>query len=55
MHVIPQPRIVDRWTEKRVAFGVYDNIGILGEYVSELTKYIHSTWLLSAEVSVNLS
>lgn len=31
MHAIPQPKKVDRWTEKRSMYGVYDNIGILGE------------------------
>ncbi|KAF7670160.1 hypothetical protein LDENG_00050130 [Lucifuga dentata] len=32
MHAIPQPKVVDRWTEKRSMFGVYDNIGILGDF-----------------------
>ncbi|XP_060936772.1 large ribosomal subunit protein mL51 [Limanda limanda] len=32
MHAIPQPKRVDRWTEKRSMFGVYDNIGILGDF-----------------------
>ncbi|CAB1456331.1 unnamed protein product [Pleuronectes platessa] len=32
MHAIPQPKRVDRWTEKRSMFGVYDNIGILGNF-----------------------
>ncbi|XP_029283480.1 39S ribosomal protein L51, mitochondrial-like [Cottoperca gobio] len=32
MHCIPQLKKVDRWTEKRSMFGVYDNIGILGEF-----------------------
>ncbi|XP_064361518.1 large ribosomal subunit protein mL51 [Dromaius novaehollandiae] len=27
----PQPKQVDRWTEKRALFGVYDNVGILGK------------------------
>ncbi|XP_045901303.1 39S ribosomal protein L51, mitochondrial [Micropterus dolomieu] len=32
MHAIPQLKKVDRWTEKRSMFGVYDNIGILGDF-----------------------
>ncbi|XP_022070564.1 39S ribosomal protein L51, mitochondrial [Acanthochromis polyacanthus] len=32
MHAIPQLKTVDRWTEKRSMFGVYDNIGILGDF-----------------------
>ncbi|XP_054242917.1 39S ribosomal protein L51, mitochondrial [Indicator indicator] len=28
----PKPKQVDRWTEKRALFGVYDNIGILGGF-----------------------
>ncbi|XP_006992157.1 large ribosomal subunit protein mL51 [Peromyscus maniculatus bairdii] len=28
----PSPRVVDRWNEKRALFGVYDNIGILGNF-----------------------
>uniref|UniRef100_A0A8C0J6F5 Large ribosomal subunit protein mL51 n=1 Tax=Chelonoidis abingdonii TaxID=106734 RepID=A0A8C0J6F5_CHEAB len=28
----PEPKEVDRWTEKRALFGVYDNIGILGDF-----------------------
>ncbi|XP_048359323.1 39S ribosomal protein L51, mitochondrial [Sphaerodactylus townsendi] len=27
-----KPKPVDRWTEKRALFGVYDNIGILGNF-----------------------
>ncbi|XP_069506793.1 large ribosomal subunit protein mL51 [Ambystoma mexicanum] len=29
---MPQPKEVDRWNEKRAMFGVYDNIGILGDF-----------------------
>ncbi|XP_060905322.1 large ribosomal subunit protein mL51 [Labrus mixtus] len=32
MHAIPELKKVDRWTEKRSMFGVYDNIGILGDF-----------------------
>ncbi|KAM6910439.1 large ribosomal subunit protein mL51 [Xenentodon cancila] len=32
MHAIPEPKQVDRWTEKRSMWGVYDNIGILGDF-----------------------
>ncbi|XP_034553232.1 39S ribosomal protein L51, mitochondrial [Notolabrus celidotus] len=32
MHAIPEPKKVDRWTEKRSMFGVYDNIDILGDF-----------------------
>ncbi|NXI67410.1 RM51 protein, partial [Anseranas semipalmata] len=28
----PKPKQVDRWTEKRALFGVYDNVGILGGF-----------------------
>nr|XP_060618635.1 large ribosomal subunit protein mL51 isoform X1 [Anolis sagrei ordinatus] len=30
----PRPKSVDRWTEKRALFGVYDNIGILGDFLA---------------------
>ncbi|XP_061573065.1 large ribosomal subunit protein mL51 [Cololabis saira] len=32
MHAIPERKQVDRWTEKRSMYGVYDNIGILGGF-----------------------
>ncbi|XP_016097771.1 39S ribosomal protein L51, mitochondrial-like [Sinocyclocheilus grahami] len=33
MHAVPKLRELDRWTEKRSMFGVYDNIGILGKRI----------------------
>ncbi|XP_030044130.1 large ribosomal subunit protein mL51 [Microcaecilia unicolor] len=30
-----KPKQVDRWTEKRALFGVYDNIGILGDFKAQ--------------------
>lgn len=38
MHAIPPLKTVDRWTEKRSMYGVYDNIGILG-------KCLQQNWL----------
>ncbi|KAJ8354962.1 hypothetical protein SKAU_G00225290 [Synaphobranchus kaupii] len=32
MHAIPALKVTDRWTEKRGMYGVYDNIGILGDF-----------------------
>ncbi|XP_064167058.1 large ribosomal subunit protein mL51 isoform X1 [Anguilla rostrata] len=32
MHSIPPLKVTDRWTEKRSMYGVYDNIGILGDF-----------------------
>lgn len=29
---LPPRKVVDRWNEKRAMFGVYDNIGILGNF-----------------------
>ncbi|XP_040291586.1 39S ribosomal protein L51, mitochondrial [Bufo bufo] len=29
---LPQPKNTDRWNQKRAQFGVYDNIGILGDF-----------------------
>ncbi|KAM6214293.1 large ribosomal subunit protein mL51 [Rhynchocyon petersi] len=29
---LPPPKAIDRWNEKRALFGVYDNIGILGNF-----------------------
>ncbi|XP_032818223.2 large ribosomal subunit protein mL51 [Petromyzon marinus] len=31
-HYSPVPQKVDRWTEKRALFGIYDNVGILGDF-----------------------
>ncbi|XP_008143046.1 39S ribosomal protein L51, mitochondrial [Eptesicus fuscus] len=31
-NTVPPPKVVDRWNEKRAMFGVYDNIGILGNF-----------------------
>ncbi|XP_075699106.1 large ribosomal subunit protein mL51 [Rhinoderma darwinii] len=30
--LVPQPKNTDRWDRKRSQFGVYDNIGILGDF-----------------------
>ncbi|XP_057689857.1 large ribosomal subunit protein mL51 [Corythoichthys intestinalis] len=32
MDAMPKPKVVDRWNEKRSMYGVYDNIGILGDF-----------------------
>ncbi|XP_071986126.1 large ribosomal subunit protein mL51 [Engystomops pustulosus] len=29
---LPEPKNTDRWERKRAQFGVYDNIGILGDF-----------------------
>ncbi|XP_042644214.1 39S ribosomal protein L51, mitochondrial [Tyto alba] len=36
----PKPKQVDRWTEKRALFGVYDNVGILGDFQIHPKKLI---------------
>ncbi|XP_025910064.1 39S ribosomal protein L51, mitochondrial [Nothoprocta perdicaria] len=36
----PQPKQVDRWTEKRALFGVYDNVGILGDFRAHPKDFI---------------
>ncbi|XP_003226504.1 large ribosomal subunit protein mL51 isoform X1 [Anolis carolinensis] len=42
----PQPKLVDRWTEKRALFGVYDNIGILGDFLAHPKNLIKGPkWL----------
>ncbi|NXW59849.1 RM51 protein, partial [Eurystomus gularis] len=35
-----KPKQVDRWTEKRALFGVYDNVGILGGFQIHPKKLI---------------
>uniref|UniRef100_H2ZYE1 Large ribosomal subunit protein mL51 n=1 Tax=Latimeria chalumnae TaxID=7897 RepID=H2ZYE1_LATCH len=46
MHAIPKPKEVDRWTEKRAVFGVYDNIGILGDFkVHPKQLIVGPSWL----------
>lgn len=40
MHAIPELKKVDRWTEKRSMFGVYDNIGILGKCCEPLRLFM---------------
>ncbi|XP_059363275.1 large ribosomal subunit protein mL51 [Carassius carassius] len=46
MHAIPKLREVDRWTEKRSMFGVYDNIGILGGFKAHPKELIGGpVWL----------
>ncbi|XP_068114605.1 large ribosomal subunit protein mL51 [Hyperolius riggenbachi] len=43
---MPQPKIVDRWNEKRALFGVYDNIGILGDFKAHPKELIIGpSWL----------
>ncbi|XP_044305697.1 39S ribosomal protein L51, mitochondrial [Varanus komodoensis] len=42
----PRPKEVDRWTEKRALFGVYDNIGILGDFLAHPKHLIRGPkWL----------
>ncbi|XP_015276223.1 PREDICTED: 39S ribosomal protein L51, mitochondrial [Gekko japonicus] len=42
----PKPKPVDRWTEKRALFGVYDNIGILGNFQAHPKDLIRGpVWL----------
>ncbi|XP_053306021.1 39S ribosomal protein L51, mitochondrial [Spea bombifrons] len=43
---LPQPKDTDRWDNKRALFGVYDNIGILGEFRAHPRDLIVGpTWL----------
>lgn len=43
---LPPPRVVDRWNEKRALFGVYDNIGILGNFEKHPKELIKGpVWL----------
>ncbi|XP_075468807.1 large ribosomal subunit protein mL51 [Ascaphus truei] len=32
MNFMPKPKETDRWNNKRAMYGVYDNIGILGDF-----------------------
>ncbi|XP_070592266.1 large ribosomal subunit protein mL51 [Erythrolamprus reginae] len=42
----PPPKVVDRWDEKRALFGVYDNIGILGDFkVHPKSLIVGPVWL----------
>ncbi|XP_063495871.1 large ribosomal subunit protein mL51 isoform X1 [Symphalangus syndactylus] len=42
----PPPKVVDRWNEKRAMFGVYDNIGILGNFEKHPKELIRGPiWL----------
>ncbi|NXT82574.1 RM51 protein, partial [Zapornia atra] len=42
----PKPKQVDRWTEKRALFGVYDNVGILGGFqVHPRSLIVGPKWL----------
>ncbi|NXL46497.1 RM51 protein, partial [Podilymbus podiceps] len=42
----PKPKQVDRWTEKRALFGVYDNVGILGGFqIHPKSLIMGPTWL----------
>ncbi|KAM9852690.1 large ribosomal subunit protein mL51 [Aulostomus maculatus] len=45
---IRQPKVVDRWTEKRSMFGVYDNIGILGDFKAHPKDLIRAPCWLKA-------
>ncbi|XP_059195535.1 large ribosomal subunit protein mL51 [Centropristis striata] len=46
MHSIPPLKVVDRWTEKRSMYGVYDNIGILGDFKAHPKDIIRAPcWL----------
>ncbi|XP_055426074.1 39S ribosomal protein L51, mitochondrial-like [Bubalus kerabau] len=43
---LPPPKVIDRWNEKRAMFGVYDNIGILGNFEKHPKELIKGpTWL----------
>lgn len=43
---LPPPKVVDRWNEKRAMFGVYDNIGILGNFEKHPKELIRGPiWL----------
>lgn len=43
---LPPPKVVDRWNKKRALFGVYDNIGILGNFEKHPKELIKGpVWL----------
>lgn len=43
---VPPRKVVDRWNEKRAMFGVYDNIGILGNFEKHPKELIKGpSWL----------
>ncbi|XP_058414966.1 large ribosomal subunit protein mL51 isoform X2 [Diceros bicornis minor] len=43
---LPPPKVVDRWNEKRAMFGVYDNVGILGNFEKHPKELIRGPrWL----------
>ncbi|XP_063818490.1 large ribosomal subunit protein mL51 [Pseudophryne corroboree] len=43
---VPQPKNIDRWDHKRSLFGVYDNIGILGDFKAHPKQLIVGpSWL----------
>ncbi|XP_024435098.2 large ribosomal subunit protein mL51 [Desmodus rotundus] len=43
---VPPRKVVDRWNEKRAMFGVYDNIGILGNFETHPRQLIRGPkWL----------
>ncbi|XP_053548823.1 39S ribosomal protein L51, mitochondrial [Bombina bombina] len=46
MNFLPKPKTSDRWDNKRAMFGVYDNIGILGDFKAHPRELIIApSWL----------